>query len=65
MATSPTRVLQSPCIDREVRSGSPLSPAPRKRWSAPRLRRHGDLRSLTLGPSPGTGESGNPAIFRV
>jgi len=34
-------------------------------WEPPRLRHHGDLRGLTLGPSPGVGESGNPAIFRV
>lgn len=43
------------------------SAAPRKlrTWSPPRLRHHGDLRGLTLGPSPGLGESGNPAVFRV
>lgn len=37
----------------------------RKPWTRPRLRAHGDLRGLTLGPSPGLGESGNPAAFRV
>ncbi|MEM7481848.1 MAG: PqqD family protein [Acidobacteriota bacterium] len=28
------------------------------------LLRHGDIRSLTLGPSAGVGESGNPLVFR-
>lgn len=39
--------------------------AGRTPWRAPFLRRLGDLRGLTLGPSPGTGESANPGIFRV
>lgn len=39
--------------------------AGRKPWRAPFLRRLGDLRGLTLGPSPGLGESANPSTFRV
>lgn len=27
-------------------------------WSLPELTLHGDLRGLTMGPTPGTGESG-------
>lgn len=37
----------------------------KKPYRRPRLQAYGDLRDLTLGPSPGIGESGNPAIFRV
>ena len=37
----------------------------RPRYAAPRLRRLGDLRGHTFGPSIGTGESGNQNVFRV
>lgn len=37
----------------------------RRSWSAPRLRTLGELRGLTFGPSPGVGETGNPALFRA
>lgn len=37
----------------------------RKPYRKPRLVLWGDLRGLTLGPSPGVGESGNPAMFKV
>ena len=40
------------------------APPERRAYTAPVLREYGDLRTLTLGPSPGLGESGNPAIFR-
>jgi len=33
-------------------------------WEKPRLVVFGDLRQLTMGPSLGTGESGNPLNFR-
>jgi hypothetical protein len=37
----------------------------RRPWSPPRLRVLGELRGVTMGPSPGVGESGNPALFRT
>lgn len=37
----------------------------RKSYRKPQLVLWGDLRGLTLGPSPGIGESGNPALFKV
>lgn len=40
-------------------------PVPRRPYEAPRLVVFGDLRTLTLGPSPGIGESGNPALFKA
>jgi hypothetical protein len=57
----------------------PLSPAPaspaivfpaadnagkKKPYQSPELIALGDIRDITLGPSPGLGESGNPAVFR-
>lgn len=39
--------------------------APKRRYCAPHLKVWGDLRTVTLGPSPGIGESGNPAVFKV
>lgn len=33
-------------------------------WEKPVLSDFGDVRALTMGTSPGTGESGNPATFR-
>ena len=37
--------------------------AVRKPYLPPRLVRHGDVRDVTLGGSPGTGESGFPLAF--
>jgi len=37
----------------------------KKPYHRPRLVLWGDLRDLTLGPSPGIGESGQPAIFKT
>ena len=34
-------------------------------YRKPVLTEYGDLRDRTLGPSPGIGESGNPAVFRA
>lgn len=41
-------------------------PVPAKRpYSPPRLAVFGDVRDVTMGVSPGVGESGNPVIFRI
>jgi hypothetical protein len=37
----------------------------RRTYAPPALQFYGDLRSVTLGPTPGNSESGNPLIFRV
>lgn len=37
---------------------------PKKTYRRPRLTLWGDLRDVTLGPSPGVGESGNPGMFK-
>jgi len=37
----------------------------KKKYSKPNLEKLGDLRSLTLGPSPGAGDSGGPGTFLV
>ncbi len=51
--------------------GVPASPAgaarslpERRPYSAPVLEDFGDVRDITLGPSPGVGESGAPTMFR-
>ena len=44
---------------------SDVTTAAKKPYAKPRLIPYGDLRTLTLGPSPGIGESGNPAVFRA
>lgn len=39
------------------------APAPRRRsYACPRLEVLGDIRDLTLGGTPGTGDSGNPGL---
>jgi hypothetical protein len=38
--------------------------AVRKPYESPRLVRYGDVRDVTLGPTPGTGESGAPGVLR-
>jgi len=46
-------------IENEKRSGG----SKKKTYSAPKLEKLGDLRTLTLGGSPGTGDlSGNPSL---
>ena len=37
---------------------------PKKRYQKPRLTHRGDVRDVTMGPTPGVGESGNPTNFR-
>jgi hypothetical protein len=44
-------------------TGSPG--AAKKPYQPPELTALGDLRDLTMGPSPGIGESGNPVVFRI
>jgi hypothetical protein len=34
-------------------------------WTKPSLAVYGDLRELTMGPSPDTGESGQPLVLRA
>ena len=37
----------------------------KKIYEKPELLLYGDLRDVTLGPSPGIGESGNPGVLRA
>lgn len=41
-----------------------VSAEPRPRWQKPQLEVHGDVRQLTMGPTPGVGESANAGIYR-
>jgi hypothetical protein len=42
-----------------------LRPAQDKKpYSTPKLQIYGDIRDLTLGPTPGNGESGNVLVYR-
>lgn len=43
----------------------PAGDDPRADYSAPALRELGDVRDLTLGSSPGTGDSGGSGTFRT
>jgi hypothetical protein len=36
----------------------------RRVWVRPAIIDRGDVRDITLGPTAGVGESGNPAIFK-
>lgn len=45
-------------------SAPPSRAAERKHYSRPLLNTYGDLRGLTLGGSPGVGESGMPFNFQ-
>jgi len=47
-----------------VKPATARTPAPRRcAYACPRLEVLGDIRDLTLGGSPGTGDSGNPENF--
>lgn len=48
--------------DAEAATGSTLR---NKVYRKPRLTLWGDLRDVTLGPSPGIGESGQPGLFKA
>lgn len=37
---------------------------PRRDYRKPRLIPRGDVRDVTMGPTPGVGESGNPGTLR-
>jgi hypothetical protein len=37
----------------------------RRAYSRPRLRRLGDVRDFTLGPTPGIGESGGSGVLKL
>lgn len=46
---------------------SPAAGAERPRarcWETPKLTAYGDVRELTMGPTPLSGESGNPTTLR-
>jgi hypothetical protein len=45
-------------------SETSMTPSPRP-WERPLLTAFGDLRELTMGTSPATGESGQPLVFRT
>lgn len=48
------------------RGGNPEAEEPARRpYRAPTLTPFGDVRDLTLGPTPGIGESGAPLVFRA
>ena len=53
-------VLETPTAEAPA-SGRLRSPF----WTKPVLTAYGDLRQLTMGTSPATGESGNPLNFRI
>lgn len=42
----------------------PSGSCPKRPYRSPRLIALGELLDVTMGPSPGLGESGNPAVFR-
>jgi hypothetical protein len=44
--------------DRSTSAAQPRLPESSSQYSPPRIERLGDLRDLTFGPSPGTGDSG-------
>lgn len=45
-------------------AADPQEPS-KKPYRRPRLTLWGDLRDVTLGPSPGIGESGQPGLFKA
>ncbi|MDX1999010.1 MAG: lasso RiPP family leader peptide-containing protein [Thermoanaerobaculia bacterium] len=50
---------------RAVESPSDPPGSTKKPYSPPQLAVFGDVRDVTMGVSPGVGESGNPVIFRI
>ena len=54
----------APAESRRPDPGQPEPNSPRRRWVRPKLTVYGDLRRLTMGPSPGTGESGNVFTYK-
>jgi hypothetical protein len=45
-------------------AAGPAARPPRRAYEAPAVLPLGDLRELTLGASPGAGDSGGPTTFR-
>lgn len=59
-------VLKNSRASGEAPTASEVSaPGRRRPYREPSLTVHGDVRSLTLGPSPGIGESGLPLLLRA
>lgn len=55
-----------PAASARDRSESVYPSAERRRaYSPPRVRALGELRDVTMGPSPGLGETGSPSLFRA
>lgn len=52
-------------IDRTATNGLDDSSSPQVPYASPRLRSLGDLRVLTLGGSPGSGDSGAPTAQNI
>lgn len=48
----------------ELRDGAAAPKASKRFYSPPVLEIFGDIRDVTLGPSPGVGESGAPVMFK-
>jgi hypothetical protein len=50
-----------------VQPGTALDEAARRSsaWTKPVLVVYGDVRQLTMGPTPGIGESGNPGVLKA
>lgn len=62
--TTPPRTR--PAAIARDRSETVYSSAARRRaYSPPRVRALGELRDVTMGPSPGVGETGSPSLFRA
>lgn len=62
------QVLDTPATvsgPRLERSAETARPTPTASWTKPVLTVYGDVRELTMGSSPATGESGNPLNFRT
>ena len=61
--TAPNNPARSDTLTQENQILAPTSNLKRP-YLRPTLRCYGEIRDVTLGPSPGTGESGNPGVFR-
>lgn len=52
-------------FDRDRSESVPAARAGRRSYSPPKVRALGELRDVTMGPSPGVGETGSPSLFRA
>lgn len=48
----------------EERPPPPIGPGSRRAYAAPAVRVLGDIRDVTMGPTPGIGESGGALVFK-